>query len=76
MNFYQQFIKNYSKVIALMMGLLWKDVLFEWKKDSSNAFEKLKMAFIEVPILVHFDLMQWLWIKLDALAFAIGAVIF
>ncbi len=29
-NFYQQFIKNFLKIIQLMIKLIWKNHLFEW----------------------------------------------
>ncbi len=41
-NFYQQFIKNFSKIIWLMIKLTWKDYLFEWTEICQMIFEELK----------------------------------
>ncbi len=41
-NFYQWFIKNFSKIIQLMIKLTWKDHLFEWTKICQTIFEELK----------------------------------
>ncbi len=41
-NFYQQFIKNFSKIIQLMIKLTWKNHFFEWTKICQIIFEELK----------------------------------
>ncbi len=41
-NFYQWFIKNFSKIIQLMIKLIWKNHLFEWTKICQMIFEELK----------------------------------
>ncbi len=41
-NFYQWFIKNFSKIIQLMIKLIQKDHLFEWTKICQMIFEELK----------------------------------
>ncbi len=41
-NFYRWFIKNFSKIIRLMIKLTWKDHLFEWTKICQMIFEELK----------------------------------
>ncbi len=41
-NFYQQFIKNFSKIIQLMIKLTWKNHFFEWTKIYQMIFEELK----------------------------------
>ncbi len=41
-NFYQRFIKNFSKIIQLMIKLTWKDHFFEWTKICQTIFEELK----------------------------------
>ncbi len=41
-NFYQWFIKNFSKIIQLMIKLIQKDYLFEWTKICQMIFEELK----------------------------------
>ncbi len=41
-NFYQWFIKNFSKIIQLMIKLIQKDHLFEWTEICQMIFEELK----------------------------------
>ena len=54
-NFYRRFIKGYSEVVAPMVRLTRKDVIFRWNDDCVRAFQKLKTAFTLAPILQHFD---------------------
>ncbi len=41
-NFYRRFIKNFSKIIQLMIKLTWKDHFFKWTEICQIIFEKLK----------------------------------
>ncbi len=41
-NFYRRFIKNFSKIIWLMIKLTWKDHFFEWTEICQMIFEELK----------------------------------
>ncbi len=41
-NFYQWFIKNFSKIIQLMIKLTWKNYFFEWTEICQMIFEELK----------------------------------
>ncbi len=54
-NFYRQFIKNFSKIIQLMIKLTWKDHLFEWTKICQMIFEELKQQMMTAFILKHFN---------------------
>ena len=41
-NFYRRFIKNFSKIIQLIIKLTWKNHFFEWTKICQTIFEELK----------------------------------
>ncbi len=41
-NFYQWFIKNFSKIAQFMIKLTWKNYFFEWTKICQIIFEELK----------------------------------
>ena len=43
--------------------------------DLKTAFNHLRLAFTKAPILRHFDLDCYIWIKTDALGYAIGDVL-
>ena len=49
-NFYQKFIKNYSKVVVPLTQLTHKNQPFIWSSDAAEAFESLKRAFTTAPI--------------------------
>ncbi len=54
-NFYRRFIKNFSKIIQLMIKLTWKNHLFEWTKICQMIFEELKQQMTTVLVLKHFN---------------------
>ncbi len=54
-NFYQRFIKNFSKIIWFMIKLTQKDHLFEWTEICQIIFEELKQQMMTVFILKHFN---------------------
>ena len=47
---------------------------YEGTYGAKEAFNRLKQAFIEAPILQHFDLKSHIRIKTDASGYAIGRV--
>ena len=53
-NFYRIFIQNYSKIVAPLTKLTYKDKL-EWSVEADQTFEALKKAFTTAPILIHPD---------------------
>jgi hypothetical protein len=54
-NFYQQFIKDFLKIIALLVNLTKKDVKFWWTLTCQLAMEALKKAFTSAPVLKLFN---------------------
>ncbi len=66
-NFYRRFIKNFSKIIQLMIKLTWKNHLFEWTKICQMIFEELKQQMTTVFILKHFDSIREAILKTDFL---------
>jgi hypothetical protein len=72
-NFYRQFIKDYSKITALLTNLTKKDQVFEWTAEAEEAFQELKTRFSTELILVIFDLSKPSVVETDASDKAIGA---
>jgi len=56
--FYRRFIKDFSKIARPLTNLLAKDVLFIFDEECLNAWEKLKMELISVPIIFCLGLVQ------------------
>ncbi|CEL11249.1 hypothetical protein ASPCAL14352 [Aspergillus calidoustus] len=54
-NFYRRFIKDYSRIARPLHHLTRKDVRFFWTSDCQEAFNTLKTALSEAPILKHYQ---------------------
>ncbi len=54
-NFYRRFIKNFSKIVRLMIQLTQKKIIFEWNQICQTTFDHMKKRMIETSILRHFD---------------------
>jgi len=49
--FYARFIPGYANIVDVLHGLKEKGVRFEWDEQHHSAFEYLKRALCEVPVL-------------------------
>lgn len=74
-NFNRQYIKNFAE-IAAPFGPIMGNKPFEWTPECQQAFETLKKALIEAPIVVHFDPLAKHELRTDASNVAIGAVLY
>ncbi len=54
-NFYQCFIKNFSKIVRSMIQLTQKKIIFEWNEVCQTAFDHMKRCMTETSILHHFN---------------------
>ncbi len=54
-NFYQCFIKNFSKIVHSMIQLIQKKIIFEWNEVCQIIFDHMKRCMIKTSILRHFD---------------------
>lgn len=52
-NYYRQFILGFSDVATPISQLTRKDVSFNWSGECQLAFEKLKKALCEAPVLAY-----------------------
>ena len=73
-NFYRIFIKDYSKIAALLTRLTGKDK-FVWDEKVEEAFETLKKAFTSALILIHAHASKLSFLEADASDFALGSVL-
>ena len=51
-NFLRWFIPNFAETIKQIIVMLKKDHEVRWTTEAKNAFDKIKMALTEVPVLV------------------------
>jgi transposase InsO family protein len=70
--YYRKFIESYSRVAVPLTNLTADDVKWKWTPEEQDAFQVLKDALCEAPILAHADPAKQYVIQTDASAFAIG----
>ncbi|GJY74570.1 reverse transcriptase domain-containing protein [Tanacetum coccineum] len=73
--FYHRFIKYFSKISRPMTKLLEKDVVFDFNKECTKAFESLKEKLTNAPIMVSPDWSQPFELMCDSSDFAVRAVL-
>nr|GEX02624.1 reverse transcriptase domain-containing protein [Tanacetum cinerariifolium] len=74
-DFYQRFIKDFSKIARPMARLLEKGTPFIFSRECVEAFQTLKRKLTEAPILIAPDWDMPFELMCDASDFAIGAVL-
>ncbi len=79
-NFYRRFIHGYSRIAAPLSNLTRKEqksFVFPWTKDSPEqlAFDSLKKAFTNAPVLAHFDPDKETWLETDASDYVVAAIL-
>ena len=65
-NFYRRFIKNFSKIVHLMIQLTQKKIIFEWNEICQTTFNHMKKRMIETFILRHFDQTHETIVEIDS----------
>ncbi|GFS59841.1 retrovirus-related Pol polyprotein from transposon 412 [Trichonephila clavipes] len=74
-NFYRRYIKNFAKRALPLTNLLRKDTPFEWTSETQEAFDDIKKAILNPPVLTLPDQNAELQITTDASSRGIGAVL-
>ena len=74
-SYYRRFINQFSKIAEPLTALLKKSVTFEWSPFTEEAFQKLKEALINPPILCYPDFTKPFIVTTDASDVAIGAIL-
>lgn len=75
-NFYHQYIKGYADIALPLTQLLGSNASFAWSQEQQQAFDALKTAITQAPVLRIFDPALSTAVETDASGFAIGAVLF
>ena len=74
-NYYAKFVRAYTNTAAPLYALLRKDVTWEWSDAQQRAFEALKHALCEAPVLALPNFNKPFTIETDASDTAIGGVL-
>ena len=74
-NYYRRFIMGYSAIASPLTDLLKKNKAWMWDEKCQAAFESLKKAVMEEPVLRLPDVTMPFELHTDASDFAIGGVL-
>lgn len=76
-NYYRKFIKGFAQIVYPLNKLTRKNATFDWNGECQTAFETLKHALINPPLLQYPDFSEnnQFILKTDASGQAIGAVL-
>jgi hypothetical protein len=75
-NFYRRFIRNYSAIAGPMTALTKKDIgPFVFNDNAQAAFKHLKGAFLEAPIMAHYNPEPQNWVETDASNYVVAGVL-
>ncbi|GJS95125.1 putative nucleotidyltransferase, ribonuclease H [Tanacetum coccineum] len=74
-NYYRRFIMGYSAIVSPLTNLLKKNKAWIWDEECQAAFESLKKAVMEEPVLRLPDMTMPFELHTDASDFAIGGVL-
>lgn len=73
--YYRKFIKNYGIISRTLLDLLKKDRPWTWGHLEEEAFQALKLAMTQAPILALPDFKERFTIEIDASKNETGAVL-
>jgi RNase H-like domain found in reverse transcriptase/Reverse transcriptase (RNA-dependent DNA polymerase) len=73
--YYCYFIKDYSKIARPLLQLTHLTSTWHWDKDEQTAFETLRQAMINKPVLRQPDFIKPFFLLTDALAYGMGAIL-
>ena len=74
-NYYRKFIPDMSTLVNPLNRLLAHDVPWGWTQDCKEAFQKLKEALLNSPLLAYYDPNQPVRLAVDASSYGLGAVL-
>ncbi len=74
-NFYRQFIKNFSKLVKSFTQLTRKNMFFVWNEICVQVFDNLKKQVSSISILRHFDFKRQAILKIDASNYVKGEIL-
>jgi hypothetical protein len=74
-NYFRRFLQGYSKMVVSLTNLTKKDKRWEWTKECQEAFEKVKHALTNAPVLAAPDLGKPFELVLDAFDVGLGVVL-
>ena len=74
-NYYRKFLPDMSTLVNPLNRLLAHDVPWGWTQDCQEAFQMLKEALLNSPLLAHYDPNKPVRLAVDASSYGLGAVL-
>jgi hypothetical protein len=74
-NYFRRFFQGYSKMVVPLTNLTRKDMRWIWTSECQEAFEKVKHALTNAPVLAPPDLGKPFELVLDASGVGLGAIL-
>jgi len=63
--YYRNYVQGYSQLTAPLFELTRKDVNFVWDMGCQQAFQELKVALVDAPILTRLDFKKAFCLDVD-----------
>ena len=73
--YYRKFVKDFSKIAGPLTELTKKETKFVWSQDCEKAFQTLKQALVNPPILAYPDYNKPYLLQADASRDSVGMVL-
>ncbi|CEL56480.1 Retrotransposable element Tf2 155 kDa protein type 1 OS=Schizosaccharomyces pombe (strain 972 / ATCC 24843) GN=Tf2-1 PE=4 SV=1 [Rhizoctonia solani AG-1 IB] len=74
-NFLRRFVANFSHMARPLHNLVKKEITWKWTEKEQEAFDNLKRAITEAPVLAHADPDKPYFLETDASGAALGSVL-
>jgi len=74
-NFYRPFIRDFAFIARPLHRLTRKDCEWRWGTEEQNTFDALRKCVTTEPVLAHANLNDQFELEVDALGYAVGAVL-
>jgi RNase H-like domain found in reverse transcriptase len=75
MGYYHYFIKDYSKIAQPLLQLTHSTTPWSWQTDKQTAFEMLRKAMTDKPVLRQPDFTKPFFLLMDTSAYGMGAIL-
>jgi hypothetical protein len=73
--YYRKYVRGYSKLAGPLFELTRKDVAFVWDVGCERAYQALKAALVDVPMLTRPNFKRTFWLDVDWSPKGIGAIL-
>jgi hypothetical protein len=73
--YYRKYVRGYSKLAGPLFELTRKDVAFVWDVGCEQAYQALKAALVNAPVLTRPDFKRTFWLDVDWSPKGVGAIL-